>query len=66
MSSPRPFGDHRFIGDKRSFRVHDLERESDHCAIDDIVNAEKLLLFAPDTLAEARNRRFRPCPHCRP
>ena len=45
--------------------VHDLERETDECRIDDVVAAESVLLFAPDTLPEARNRGYRPCRHCR-
>jgi hypothetical protein len=61
----RPFDDHRYVGDKRSFLVHDLEAEQEECDIDGIVVAEKTMLFGPDTLAEARNRGFRACPRCR-
>ena len=65
MAAPRPFEHHRYVGDKRTMLVHDLERESEECRIDDVVAAETMLLFAPDTLPEARNRGYRPCRHCR-
>ena len=61
----RPFEDHHFVGDKRAFVVHDLEHETEECDIDSIVTAEKVLLFGPDSLPEARNRGYRGCPHCR-
>ena len=53
------------MGDKRTFLVHDLEHEQPECDIDGIVTAEKVLLFAPDGLPEARNRGYRACSHCR-
>ena len=53
------------MGDKRTFLVHDLEHETDGCDVDGIVAAEKLMLFGPDSLPEARNRGYRACPHCR-
>ena len=61
----RPFEDHRYVGDKRTFLVHDLEHETDECVVDGIVAAEKIMLFGPDSLPEARNRGYRACPHCR-
>ncbi len=54
------------MGDKRSMVVHDLDNPADACAIDDLLSSEKFLSFGPDTLPEARNRGFRPCPHCVP
>lgn len=60
----RPFEDHRFVGDKRSMLVHDLSAEKEGCRIDEIVEAEAVALFGPDEAAEARNRGYRPCPHC--
>ena len=53
------------MGDKRTFKVHDLEHETEACDVDGIVTAEKILLFGPDTLPEARNRGYSTCPHCR-
>jgi hypothetical protein len=64
MTALRPFEDHRFVGDKRTFLVHDLENETERCDIDSIVTRESIQLFGPDHLVEARNRGFRSCPHC--
>ena len=66
MAAPRPFNDHRYVGDKRTYRVHDVENEAEACDLDGVVAAEKVLLVAPDTLPEARNRGFRPCKECAP
>lgn len=52
------------MGDKRDQRVHDLDHVTDACAIDELMAAETFVGFGPDTLAEARNRGYRPCPHC--
>lgn len=59
------FAGHRWIGDKRSQVVHDIEHLTEACALDDLLRAESFLMFAPDGLAEARNRGYRPCRHCR-
>ncbi len=65
MSDPRrPFEDHRFVGDKRTMVFHDLSVEREECRIDDIVDAEAFATFGPDEASEARNRGYRPCPHC--
>jgi hypothetical protein len=63
---PRNFEEHRWMGDKRDQRVHDLDNATDECGIDDILAAETFLAFGPDTLPEARNRCYHPCPHCGP
>jgi hypothetical protein len=64
MSRPRNFEEHRYLGDKRNQRVHDLDNTTDACNIDDLLRAETFLAFGPDTLAEARNRTYRACRHC--
>ena len=66
MTRPKQFEEHRYVGDKRTQRVHDLDHATDACAIDELMAAETFLGFGPDTLAEARNRNYRPCPHCAP
>lgn len=66
MDHPKGFEEHRWMGDKRDQRVHDLDHATDACAIGDIVKAESFLAFGPDTLPEARNRCFHPCRHCVP
>jgi hypothetical protein len=64
VERPRPFLHHRWLGDKRSMRVHDLDRAGPACGIDDLMASGRFAAVAPDVLAEARNRGFRPCPHC--
>ena len=58
------FEAHRYVGDKRNQRVHDTDRSTAACRLDELVKAETYVCFGPDTLPEARNRSYRPCPHC--
>ena len=44
----------RFIGDKRTQLVYDLDTWEDAAVIDEIADAGVGLCFGPDTLAEAR------------
>lgn len=48
----------RFVGDKRTQLVYDLDAWDDPAIIDDIVAQGVGLSFGPDTLAEARNRGY--------
>ena len=48
----------RFIGDKRTQFVYDLDTWDDTPVINEIVAAGVGLCFGPDTLAEARNRGY--------
>ncbi len=64
MTRPSRFEHHQWLGDKRTQRVHDLDNITDACRIDDLMAAEAFASFAPDTLPEARNRGYKPCPHC--
>lgn len=64
MSRPSRFEAHRFVGDKRVQRVHDLDASGAGCRIDELMTAETFAAFGPDSLAEARNRGYRPCRHC--
>ena len=62
MSRPTRFEDFRYLGDKRSQRVYDLDATDDPemaARVDEIVASERFAAFAPDTLAEARNRGYR-------
>jgi hypothetical protein len=58
------FEHNRWVGDKRSQVVHDV----DNCTAEEIVGelaaAETYLCFGPDTLAEARNRGYKRCGLC--
>jgi hypothetical protein len=58
MERPVKFEHTRFLGDKRTQLVYDLDEWTDHAVIDEIVEAEAGLCFGPDTLAEARNRGY--------
>ncbi|MCU4184266.1 hypothetical protein K6U06_07825 [Acidiferrimicrobium sp. IK] len=60
MTRPTLFENNRWLGDKRTQRVHDLDHTSEACAIDDLLASEQFATFGPDLLAEARNRGYRP------
>lgn len=59
MERPSKFQDFQFLGDKRTQKVYDLDHWQDEKVIDDIIEAETYICFAPDTIAEARNRGYR-------
>ncbi len=59
MERPGRFEHTRFLGDKRTQLVYDLDTWQDPVIIDDIVNTNSGLCFGPDTLPEARNRGYR-------
>ena len=63
MSRPTRFEHSQYLGDKRTQRVYDLDLvDSDPRvakAVADILQSEQFAAFAPDTLAEARNRGYR-------
>jgi hypothetical protein len=59
MERPTKFEHTRFLGDKRTQLVYDLDEWTDVQVIDEIVNAETGICFGPDTLAEARNRGYK-------
>lgn len=56
--------EHRWLGDKRSFVVHDQDNICDKDVLDDIAKAESWLTFGPDTSVEARNRGYKVCSAC--
>jgi hypothetical protein len=60
MERPTRFEHTRFLGDKRTQLVYDLDEWTDGAIIDEIVEQGVGLCFGPDTLAEARNRGYRP------
>ena len=66
MVRPPRFEHYRFLGDKRSLVVHDLDSTAPSCQLEELMASEKFSAFAPDTLPEARNRGYRPCRHCLP
>jgi hypothetical protein len=60
MTRPTLFENNRWLGDKRTQRVHDLDHIGPDCEIDELVASERFATFGPDLLAEARNRGYRP------
>lgn len=58
MHRPTRFEHTRYLGDKRTQLVYDLDTWTDEAVIDEIVAAETGLCFGPDTEAEARNRGY--------
>ncbi len=59
MERPARYAENRFIGDKRTQVVYDLDVQADSATIDELVVSEQVATFGPDTLAEARNRGYR-------
>ena len=62
MERPTRFEHHRYVGDKRTQVVYDVDNVEgeDEALVNDVIAAEKGLCFGPDTLAEARNRGYKP------
>ena len=58
MERPARFEHSRFVGDKRTQLVYDLDEWDDPAPIEDLLAAETGICFGPDTLAEARNRGY--------
>ena len=65
MARLRRFEEHRFVGTRDDMVAYDSDDPEQYSALEERVAAEDLLnrgllqAFAPDTLAEARNRGFR-------
>jgi hypothetical protein len=64
VSRPPRFEHHRWLGDKRTQRVHDLDHTVPECRLDDLLASGQFAAFGPDILAEARNRGYRPHGGC--
>ncbi len=63
MGRPSKFESFRYLGDKRTQVVYDLDVVDElglGDVIDELMVSEQFAAFAPDTLAEARNRGYRP------
>ncbi|MCB0965051.1 MAG: hypothetical protein KDA98_17375 [Acidimicrobiales bacterium] len=59
MSRPTKFEDFRYVGDKRTQVVYDLDTAPQDL-IDELMEAGTYLAFGPDTVVEARNRGYKP------
>jgi hypothetical protein len=64
VGRPTKFEHNRYVGDKRTQVVYDLDlADADPevaAAVEELLIAETFAAFGPDTLAEARNRGYRP------
>jgi hypothetical protein len=63
VSRPARFESFRYLGDKRNQTVYDLDLTESaglEPVIDELMQSEAFAAFAPDTLAEARNRGYHP------
>jgi hypothetical protein len=60
MERPSKFAEHRWVGDKRTQVVYDVDNLAEPGIIDELMAAETFIGFGPDTLAEARNRCYKP------
>jgi len=66
MSTLRRFEDHRFVGVRDTMTVYDTEDPEQRSSLegrleeDDLLGRRLVQTYGPDTLAEARNRGFRP------
>ena len=64
MGRLKRFEEHQFIGTRDDMFVHDCDDEDDiatleaRIASEDLIKRNLLQTFAPDALAEARNRGF--------
>jgi hypothetical protein len=61
VSRPTRFEDFRYLGDKRTQLVYDLDADDEATAehVAELLASEQFAAFSPDTLAEARNRGYR-------
>ena len=64
MGRPTKFEHNRYLGDKRNQVVYDLDlADADPAvakAVAELLASERFAAFGPDSLAEARNRGYRP------
>ena len=59
MDRPAAFADFRYLGDKRTQIVYDVDEATDGDLVNEIVESGHGQVFSPDTVAEARNRGYR-------
>jgi len=65
MERPTRFEHNRYVGDKRSQVVYDLDTVPPE-VLEELLEARTYLTFGPDTLVEARNRGYSPDETCAP
>lgn len=60
---PPTFGK-RYVGNRNHMEVHDLDRETVACQIDEIIRAGHAVTFTPDAVAQARRQGYDNCACC--
>lgn len=66
MARLRRFEENRFVGTRDTMKVYDCDDDEQFAALEARMEADALVdnrliqTFGPDTLAEARNRSFKP------
>jgi hypothetical protein len=58
-----PFNGKRFIGNKNTMEVHDLDNEKLSCRINEIKH-EHVVTFYPDAHSTAKSNGYDNCAHC--
>ena len=61
-----PFNGHRYVGDRRTMLVHDLDHEDPDvrgCGITGLT-PDSIEVFEPDTLKQAYRQGYEFCPSC--
>lgn len=58
-----PFSGNRYLGNKNTTEVHDLDNEKTGCKISEI-KTEHIVTFSPDTLDTAHRNGYDNCAHC--
>ena len=63
VDRPSGFSECRFLGDRRTQEVYDLDEVADEdvmaVVLEELIESGAPTCFAPDSLAEARNRGYR-------
>lgn len=59
VDRPARFEHHRYVGDKRTQLVYDVDEWDDAAVVEEFVDLGVGIGFAPDSVAEARNRGYR-------
>ena len=63
VDRPSGFSEYRFLGDRRTQEVYDLDEVAHEDAmtvvLEELIESGAPTCFAPDSLAEARNRGYR-------
>lgn len=60
MDRPKQFAHYRYVGDKRTQVVYDIDALDESAApiVAELMEAQTYICFGPDTVVEARNRGY--------